>query len=291
MRDSEHTTPGTGWRLIAVATLAVALGVAILPIQARALVTCPTASTGDADGDGLTDAQECAGITLNLGTATAIIIPPCTAGLARSACLDPNAKDLFVIVVPAASGSLLAPGFNPFGTITVSGTNVGPINFSGFSALGITVHQITAAQAATDRTLSAGSTQKAARVAESLDTSDTILGVCNWGTPNALDGCVVYTQRIKNFIDSVCNAVPDTTTDRAAVFKAYTIHTFIHEVGHSLGGLTATYDKRYGGYHYASGSGIVMEQAETYSTKGGKCTWSISAGWNTTLDPPAVRLR
>lgn len=284
MKQRACMTSGIRSPLVALAALIVTLGLVILPNQARAQVTCPTTSTADSDGDGFTDAQECTGITLADGS----LFPSCVAStlISRANCLDPNTKDIFVVVVPATPTSLLPSGFNPFGKVTFFG-----INFSGFSALGVTAHQITAAQAAVDRTVTTVTGQKAARVAESLDTSSTLLGLCNWGTPDALDGCVVYTQRIINLINSACNSAGDTTTDRTAVFNAYTTHTFLHEVGHSLGGLSTTYNSRYGGYHYASGSGLIMEQSETYSTKGGKCTWNISSGWNTTLDPPGVILK
>jgi len=259
----------------------VALALIILPSQARAQGTC--SATADSDGDGLTDAQECLGLTLPQGITLldgTNFVPSCLISPSpRSNCLDPNTKDVFVIVVPAAAGSLLPSSL--FANATYYG-----VTFNGLADLGITVHQITstAGRAVT-------STQNAVRITESRDTSDTILGVCNWGTPNDLDGCVVYTQRAKNFIDSVCNSVGDTTTDRTAVLNAYAVHTVLHETGHTLGGMTGSYSKRYGGNHYAPDTGLIMEQSETYSTKNGVCSWNISARWNLTLDPASVRLK
>jgi hypothetical protein len=272
-----------GLSLIFVAFI-VAVGLLVLPTEARALVTCPAANpAADSDGDGFTDGQECAGLTLPQGIALldgTTTIPTCTPGAVRSRCVDPNGKDLFVIVAPAAAGSLLPP-VDLFGNVTLNG-----VTFTGLADLGITVHQITST---VGRAITP--TQNAVRIAESLDTSDTVLGICNWGTPNELDGCVVYTQRIKSFIDSICNSAGDTTTNRTAVLSAYVVHTVLHETGHTLGGLTSTYNKRYGGNHYAAGSGLIMEQSETYSTKGGVCTWNITSRWNPTLDPPAVQLK
>jgi hypothetical protein len=277
-------TPGLCLALVA---FIVAVGLLVLPTQARAVVTCPaTNPTADSDGDGFTDGQECAGLTLPQGMALldgTTFVPSCLAvpTAPRSSCLDPNTKDVFVIVVRAAAGSLL-PAVNLFGNVMFNG-----VTFNGLADLGVTAHQITST--AVGRAVT--SAQNAVRLAESLDTSDTILGVCSWGTPNELDGCVVYTQRIKNFIDSVCNSAGDTTTNRTDVLNAYAVHTALHETGHTLGGLTASYSKRNGGNHYASGSGLIMEQSETYSTKGGVCTWNITSRWNLTLDPPAVQLK
>ncbi|MGH9024287.1 MAG: hypothetical protein ACRDV9_14530 [Acidimicrobiia bacterium] len=280
--------------LTALVALAVVLGFwVVLPDRAGAAVNCATVaatSVVDSDGDGFTDFQECNGITLADGSPVPSCVPTPTAP--RESCLHPDSKDLFIIYAPATSGSLLPAGFNPFRPLTAYG-----VNFTGLAALGVTAHQITPAQAAADRTVTSGSPQKALRNAESLDTNGAILGNCQWGNPNGLDGCVIYTQRIRSFIASTCgtNAIVLPGAGGAAstidqVFLAYVVHTFLHETGHTTGGMTATYNSSYGGYHYKCGAGTMMEQCVTYSAKGGKCSFNISGGWNT-LDPPTVKLK
>jgi hypothetical protein len=274
--------------------IAAAIVLAAAPGPAWATVDCATVLAGgadsgaDFDNDGFTDFQECAGITLADGSP----VPSCVTSPAppRATCLHPNSKDLFIVYAPAP-GTLLPVGFNAF-----SHASVYDVTFTGLDALGVTVHQITPAQAGADRTVTSASPQKAIRVAESLDTNGTILGNCQWGTPGGLDGCVVYTRRIRNFITSTCGTNPILTPGGRSsnvdeVFLAYVIHTFLHETGHTTGGMTATYNSSYGGYHYRCGAGTLMEQCVTYSTKGNKCTFNISGGWNPTLDPPTVRLR
>ena len=266
----------------------IALGLLVLPTT-QAQAACPPASlTADSDGDGLTDAEECAGITLPPGVALldgTTLVPSClVAPVPRANCLDPNTKDVFVIVVPAAAGTLLPS--NLFGNVTFYN-----VAFNGLNDLGITVHRVTSTAGRAVTARATGPQQNAVRLTESRDTSDTILGVCNWGTPNDLDGCVIYMQRIKNFIDSICDGAGDTTTDRTAVLNAYAVHTALHETGHTLGGMTGIYSKRYGGNHYASGTGLIMEQSETYSTKNGVCSWNITNQWNLPTDAASVRLQ
>lgn len=293
MMNRERVRVRSRAALSALVALLVAVGLAVWPDQTWAQVTCPTASTADSDGDGFTDAQECDGITLVNGTLFPGVLTSVNGvSVPRADRLDPNSKDLFVIYKPASSGSLLSGATaiggglpNPFGNLTFYS-----INFTGLSALGVTVHQLADGVAAADRTVSNAATQKAVRVAESLDTTGTILGNCQWGTPLGLDGCVVYTQRAKDFIDSTCDSAGDTTTDRTQVFLAYATYLVLHETGHSLGGLTTDYNSRFGGYHYKAGSGVVMEQYATYSTRGNRCTWYISSGWNETVDPTGVTL-
>jgi hypothetical protein len=224
----------------------------------------------DVDGDGLPDTLETSGIPLLDGT---------------KVFTSPTQKDVFIAIVPATSGSLLpAPIPDP-----VTGFN--PFDPTLWAPLGIVPHQLQPNQIASDRSFTTASTcAKAVRVTESLDTNGTVLGFCNQGTPNGLDGCVVYTQRIINFINSTCTTAGDTTTDRLAVFRKYVTHTILHEAGHTLGGLTSTYNASYGGYHYKTGGGYAMDQSVSYTAKGGKCTFNISNTWNATLDPPTVLL-
>jgi hypothetical protein len=275
----------TGWALGALTAVLVAVSGAMLPDQAWAAVVCP--GTGaDADGDGFTDAQECAGIT-TLGTGPRTF-PRCNGILQRVNCVDPNSKDVFVIYRPVATGSRLAGLTNPFDNNTFLG-----IGFTGLSGLGVTVHQLTPTQAATDRTVSSVSLQKAVRISESVSdgslTAD--LGYCQFGTPQGLDGCVVYTRRTQQFIDAKCNGAGDTITNRNQVFLAYATYIILHETGHSLGGLAAQYDAAFGGYHYSPIANLVMSQAAQYSTQAGRCTWYIPSVWNPVLDPPAVLLK
>ncbi|HEY7043539.1 MAG TPA: hypothetical protein VH419_07720 [Nocardioidaceae bacterium] len=284
---------GPGWLYGALGGLVVllaAIAVTVSPEPAWAVVDCTNiapGSTADTDGDGFTDAQECAGLNLDLGT-TRTRLEPCGSPNAGAECVDPNKKDLFVIYRPATTGSLLGSLPNPFGSNSFLG-----IRFTGLSTLGVAVHQITSAQAGTDRRVSSVSPEKAVRVTESLSDGALTdpLGYCQFGTPQSLDGCTVYTKRITNFIASKCNGAGDTTTDRNQVFLAYATYVMIHETGHSVGGLAAKYNAAYGGYHYSPTANSVMSQSAQYSTQANKCTWYIPSVWNQVLDPPAIILK
>jgi hypothetical protein len=301
---------------IALAGLILILGAALLPSQAQAQVlpvVCAdlVAETGaDSDNDGFTDFQECtAVVTLGQTIETARTFPWC--GTAnpdgalppRDLCMDPNSKDLFAILQPAATGSLLpavqSPGstttFNPFLPFTAYG-----LHFTGLDALGVAVHTLRPLEAAPDRTVTVAvpglPAPKAIKVAEGIDLNGSILGNCQYGLPSGLDGCIIFTQRTLNFIKSACGSTPIHTqagalTTPEDVLFAYSTYLVLHEAGHSLGGLTGEYNSRFGGYHYKPGAGLVMDQAVTYTVKGGKCTFFIPPNWNLTLDPPAVRLK
>jgi hypothetical protein len=303
MNFSENINPIGRW-LITVAGLFLAAGAILLPGEAHAVVNCAplqvlgAVDTGaDSDADGFTDFQECNGIS-TVGTnpvefkwcgSTVNGVPP-----TRDRCLDPDSRDLFVILA-RASASVFPEGFNAFLPVTFYG-----VNFTGLNALGLAVHQLNSDQADLDRFVAPVAPlvtrPKAVRVSESLDANGTILGNCQWGTPLGLDGCVIYTQRAQNFIASTCGSASIQTPAGAPstleqVVLAYSTYLVLHESGHSLGGLTGDYNSRFGGYHYKPGAGLVMEQAVTYTVKGGKCTFYISPNWNVTLDPPQVRLQ
>jgi hypothetical protein len=150
--------------------------------------------------------------------------------------------------------------------------------------LGIETHLIPATD---DRQVTA--TQKAARITESLDAKGEILGVAQYGTPNGLDLATVFTERIKNFVNAQCAGATSCTSSTgvsgaAAVVQLYIQHTFAHELGHMLK-LAIDYNRRFGGYHYKSGSQVVMEQSVVVSSKAGRVTFLISTQY---ADPDKV---
>ena len=263
-----------GLRFMAVAALMLALPLT----QARAQVNCATVTAGsptDSDRDGFTDYQECNGIDLDLGTAPARHFPTCVGTtLSRDQCLDPNTKDLFVILAPATP-SLIPSDPPPLKFVS---------NPQSGGGLGIATHVLTPDQAGSDRRVTSASPQPAVRCTEDLNPTGNILGIANYGM--GLDACVVFTQRATNFVNSVYASVGKTPP--AGLIDDYIRHIFAHEVGHTIS-LAATYDSRYGGYHYKSGTDVVMEQSVQYTVKKGNVTFFVSTAF-AAPDPSAVKL-
>ena len=251
-------------------------------------INCASPTNDDTDGDGLTDIEECTGLTQAVGATAAINIASCitppivtiestetpttTAVVDRATCLDPNTKDLFVILVPAVQGSLLPA--DPLALISKAVSQGG---------LDVTVHRIEAAQAGPNREVTnrvaiegPATQQKAIRITENLDPTGDIMGISNYGTPNGLDGAVVYTQRIKNLVQSVYAQANQTAP--AEVIATHIRHTIAHEAGHTAA-LTKDYNARFGGNHYKTGTVVVMEQSVTYSVKGGNVSFNISVNF------------
>lgn len=266
-------------KVILMLVAVVALALAILSSHAQAQVTCPGTAT-DSDGDGFTDAQECTGITLSGGNTFpgGTFIDTCAAGVSaadRPNCVDPNSKDLFVILIRATPS--LIPS-DPLKFISAP---------QAAGGLGIATHEISTTR--TDRLVTSVSSQLAARITESPDTNGTNLGVSFQGM--ALDDGIVFTERIRSLVNSVCDATINTCVDSATGISATTTrpipasdpliqhfirHTTAHEgCGHPCD-IAPEYNARFGGNHYKAGTVVVMEQNVTYSKKGTKVTWYIS---------------
>jgi hypothetical protein len=243
-----------GLGLLAVA--AVFLAMLLTEAPAQGAVNC----TNDLDCDGFTDTEENNGITLNDGTP----FPSCVGtSLDRALCLDPNTPDLFVILISAIPSNLPA---NPLEYVSRPQAEGG---------LGIAAHVITSAQAGPGREIT--SAQKAVRITENPDNSvGGILGVSNYGTPNGLDLATIYPLRIINHVTAVYADVGKVPP--AGLTDIYIAHTLAHEISHMLA-LAVDYNKRFGGNHFKTGSGVVMDQSVKYTIKGSKVTFYVGTSY------------
>lgn len=236
-------------------------------------------ATQDRDNDGFTDYDECKGITY-AGTAGGTLPGSSSSKTARANRLDPGTRDLFAVLVPAASGGYFGLLTNPLEYI---------YNTRLTGGLEIYVHQIAYTKVASDRTvcktvtgsypcaIPTGQTvrQKAVQVTESVDpgsgTTALILGSSPsmHGTPNDTDLATVYTVRIKNHLQTVCGCsgnmgqnwcttcCDQTQTCGQNLFYKYVKHTIAHEIAHQIV-LTTGYDAKLG-WHYPEDSRVELD--------------------------------
>jgi hypothetical protein len=199
----------------------------------------------DRDNDGISDYQELNGITLADGTRIPgrdNINPNTGLQYARADRLDPDSKDLFVILDRVKAPQVSKFPANPL-EFALKPQSEGGLGF-------ITFHVINPEQTQGDRFLNSLSAQKAARVTESLDVSDPqVLGSSTCGTPDQDKG-TVYTQRIESHVNSVYQAAG--ATPPPSLIATYIKHTIVHELGHMVGPLAPVYNANYGGNHYKS---------------------------------------
>jgi hypothetical protein len=249
MKTLSHMQRNLNLRL----TGAVMLSLALLAGNAKAQVV-------DSDNDGFSDSIETTGFILSLGLNNANgtnSVSLCGAGaLATDPCVHPAGPDLFVILVPAT------PSLIPSNPLLIV-----PTLLSG----GLGAHQLTQASATTSRIVTTLSGQNAVRVSESLDTNDVIWGRSLFqGNPNTAGEATVFTQRIKNAIITAYQqaGVINAAAQQADIDKCIR-HTVAHESGHNTL-IASQYNSRYGGYHYAASSQVVMSQNATITTKPGK---------------------
>ena len=252
MKKSQKINAKAGLGLLMVAFLVLAA----FSTQAWAVVDCTNLPDNaiDSDGDGFSDALECSGITLYSG----VVVNT-----------SPDVRDLFVVLVEATPSNFPP---NPLEFVS------SPVAAGG---LGIVTHEIPLVHP--ERFVSPHSSQKAVRITENLHPDGIILGYANQGTPNGLDEAIIYTEHIKNHVETVCaeegtaSCIDSATgaSGPAAIIPVYIKHTIAHEIGH-MTNLAVDYNRRFGGYHYKAGSEVVLEQAVSYTAKKGKVTFYIS---------------
>jgi len=201
----------------------------------------------DSDCDGFPDSLEQTGFTFP-GTAAGSI-PGFNSATGWSATtLDPSVKDLFVILAPAATGSLF-----PSDAITI-------LTSAAHNDLGITVHPIAAAQA--DSYLHVTPVQRAIKITESTVANSSYFGLTEpgWTAVNYPDktgskSSLVYTTAIQTYVTANCPAsgcylwnAPTTKMTAAQMVQAIIRHTIAHEAGHQMQ-LAPIADQALG-YHY-----------------------------------------
>jgi hypothetical protein len=273
---------------VPILILALALVTFLVQAPAYGAVSCSAKmdQTKDSDFDGFTDYQECYGFNL-IDNSTFCGAAGCGGSTqkgqtvpARANRLDPNSKDLFVILVPA-SNSILTYYFgnNLMETLEYITNPIGQAASQG--GLGLTVHFIGDFP---DRQVTSASPQKAIRIGETLDMSDPLtLGISNYGTPNGIDFATIFTQRIVQFVNSLCanaNCVDSTGLTNDELKKKYIKHVIAHEVGHVVL-LTNVSNPDFGGYHYKTGTNVILDQSVYYTNKRGSVTYYIGTQYTT----------
>lgn len=267
--------------LIGVAAFLFGPGMAEVMAQTAEELCLAQPDGADFDADGFNDFDECNGLVYDPSHAL-LTFDGYSAYMGNpflTEYLNPVKPDLFVIMVK-------------------ENTTLVPDYFQEYLLnLGITVHEIDPViypEVNVDRYITVQE-QKAPRITEDLTPSsaeDDPLGSSFRGTPNGFDQARVYTRRIADFVDEVClgaqvcNAVLSDGSEMPYpdFVPVYINHTIAHECGH-MTKLTASYDKRFGGYHYKAGTRVVMEQFVKYTAKGNKVTFYISTEY---ADPDLI---
>ncbi|MHB8709810.1 MAG: hypothetical protein ACYC9I_13115, partial [Desulfuromonadales bacterium] len=301
------TKRSDSWR--SALTLLVA-ALLLWPAMALALPTCTTTSavtlcgdttaypsSGDCDGDGFTNAQECSGITTDGPSSKPIA--GCTSTTCSADGFDPTKPDLFYLV-SSADGADLAETVP--GTIGADGAPENSLLFAALASdpnalkvyangLKVRTHLLKKADCGNDRlikgtgvTVDLGSPLgvweygvRAARIVESYDAAAEagFIGSTPQSKPNDMYvGSTIYTQRIKANVDKNCATVAKgkcnvkgtlplitNAVNNDTIVNYYILQVVSHEMGHGsmLAGTTAA-----SYYHYAK-SGTVMDPAATFS--------------------------
>jgi len=224
----------------------------------------------DCDQDGFTDAEECGGLT---APPAAFAFPSCRTS-PGAACLDPQVPDVFVLFVKASPSNYTALGISDsaaFAALTQAGGGL-PQRLHLLDPATATLLPGQGGRAITAR-------QSAFQVREDLSSPTgcpmtASLGFTPGGgvAPSLNQGQegIVYTQRIINHVNCVYADAGESSTSAAAIQAKIEMiqHTTSHELTHNER-LAPDDVTRFGGHHYRTGSGCVMDQAVTYSTRKG----------------------
>jgi hypothetical protein len=235
----------------------------------------PCAPTGggnpafDCDRDGFTDAEECVGLVT---PAAAFAFPSCrVTPTAQPECLDPAVADLFVKFEKAANSAyteLAISDAAAFGLITQP-------QASGGLPIRVHVRPPTSPFLAVPQPNGITARQAALVVREVRGAASTTcpitaaLGAMNGVTStNGAGIAQIFTQRIIDHVRCVYTSVNQSATSAAASADKIAMirHTTAHETTHAHR-LAPESVQKFGGNHYKTGTGCIMDQSSTYTTK------------------------
>lgn len=223
----------------------------------------------DCDRDGFTDQEECVGLT---APPAAFAFPSCrVVPTAQPECLDPAKSDLFVKFEKTTNSAYTELGITDaaaFGLITQA---------TGGLPIRVHVRPGNVALPATPQPNAITARQAALIVREVRGTPSTTcpitspLGAMNGVTStNGAGIAQIFTQRIIDHVRCVYTSVNQSATSAAATADKIAMirHTTAHETTHAHR-LAPQSVQNFGGNHYKTGSGCVMDQSSTYTTKNG----------------------
>jgi hypothetical protein len=266
-----------------IAASVVLLG---MPVLGLAQVT-------DSDSDGIDDSlEQTGGAGISFGGFTyrncADVNPTGTTIVNRHTCLSPTSKDIFIYLVTATSGggflatnglitmstpvnatqcattaSTSCTGLFGFITAPNTATTTGEVD-----GLGVGVHVAVVTTAPTTTTRAVGGSFGQLAVAMTVDESASAFafGSTVQGTPSQTGNSTIWPVYIKNFVDQNITGGIDTPS----IWKPYIQNVGSHELSHAAA-LTAAYNSKLGQYHYAAGSGTVMDDHVICSSKTHTC--------------------
>jgi hypothetical protein len=217
----------------------------------------------------------------------AAFFPQCATCGAPSDPVDAYAPDLFVILNPLSTGSLLPSTENWLQFI-------GNVPYFNNQNKPLKVHKINRPYDPSKYIIEDGS-QKALRVIETdltLAQSSRVLGyTLPHTTPATADDILIHAKAIEQYVDEKCPTGvtciakdPQTSTQvcpssadpngPACIKKLMKKYVIAHESGHAQM-LTKYVNTSANGYHYTMGTGWLMDQSAYTSTKGTTVTWKI----------------
>ena len=236
-----------------------------IALMSAALLGWPGAArAGDTDLDGIDDAQE-TGTPATPLQFHGVTYPPCvgvpSTQALRNACLSPTSKDICIYLVTAPGGGFLAANglLAPevlFQFITAPNT---PTTTGKVAGLGVGVHVAVVTADVLSANRGVGTLgEKAVRISSDESPNSFVFGVTDEGTPINTGNATVFPVTIKNYVVNGGGTQADWTK--------FIQRTFSHELSHAAA-LTAQYNANYGGNHYPTGSGVVMDQSVVYNSK------------------------